>query len=402
MKLDDAELQQTTGSLIGKGSLKIGTEADTAALGIAAHGHVLLSSQEDVVTLWPVTDFTRDKNGFCEAVLDEVGLAFWSLSLDDIGKLAVPGAGRNARMKGGSQTGDLLRRVQFGDKWINKQQASPIQNYELGAEYGPDGLYVSISGQVALDQLKDVKPLSLHLTIPWATLTLKGIEASGAYWKFGHSQGGASQLESTDRPRNSRALNDLLISEGLTWPYLKGKISFTPEPLWLPSSQYSAHDFVSIHFQNNQIGFWDARNLKVLDTGFARSDALNRHINVTMFDRRRLEAALFQRDSFSIQLAGNLVGSVRYLTGYADPRDSLGRLEQPIKTMSLQVALGKDGLVISAHGELDDFDPVEFAKHKVELNSEPKPIRAYAVQAVMPWALLITRGFSFASRAQDF
>jgi len=122
-----------------------------------------------------------------------------------------------------------------------------------------------------------------------------------------------------------------------------------------------------------------------------------------MFDRGKLEKALRQRDAFSIKLAGDVLGSARYQTGYAEePGDPLGWINQAIKSMSLRVTLGKDGLGISADGELADFDPVEFAKHREKRNSQLKPFHAYAVQATMPWALLVARGFSFAHRARDF
>jgi hypothetical protein len=73
-----------------------------------------------------------------------------------------------------------------------------------------------------------------------------------------------------------------------------------------------------------------------------------------------------------------------------------------MKTMSLLMALGKDGLEISADGELDDFDPLEFASHREKRNSQLKPLHGYSVRATMPWALLVARGFSFARRAQNF
>jgi hypothetical protein len=402
MKLGDVELQQATGFLIAKGFLKVESETEMVPLGVGAHNHLLLSSRSNITTVWPATRITRDEHGFCHATLGEAGLAFWSLSLDDMGQLSPPEGGRRSLTRGGSQAGSLTRRVRLGDQWIEKR-GGPIHQYELGTDYGPEGLHIAISGQVGVAEDGRGKAFLIEATVPWPALIVKGFRFAGAYWKFGHRQGWPSKLESPNRARDSRKLNDVLIVEGLTWPYLKGQILFTPEPSWPPPIRQSTRDFVSIHFENDQIGFWDARRLEVLDTGFARSDALSRHLIVAMFDRGKLEGALRQRNAISIQLAGNALGSVRYQTGYAEEfGDPLGWINQTIKTMSLRMALGKDGLWISADGELDDFDPVEFAEHREKRNSQLKPLRAYCVQATMPWALLVAREFSFAYRAREF
>jgi hypothetical protein len=61
--------------------------------------------------------------------------------------------------------------------------------------------------------------------------------------------------------------------------------------------------------------------------------------------------------------------------------------------------LGRDGLEISAEGELDDFEPALIARHREQRNSKLEPIRNYALTATVPWALLVARGFSFAGRS---
>ncbi len=393
MKLGDVELQQTTGFLIAKGSLRVGSETDAGS-----QSHLLLSSQPNGTTVWPVTRITRDEYGFCETTLGEVGLAFRSLGLDDIGQLSPPGAGYRSLLRGGAQAGELRLREKLGNGWIEKP-GSPIHQYEMETEYGPEGLHVAISGQVSVAEGEHSKPFSVDTTVPWPTLTVKGIQSSVAYWKFGHPQGLPSKLDSPDRPRDSRKLSDLLLSQGLTWPYLRGRISFTPEPSWRAQS---VHDFVHIGYRD-QISFGDAPHLKVLDTGFAGSSGSSRYLTIAMFDAGKLETLLRRRDGISIRMEGNAIGSIRYRTGYAEePGDPLGWINQPIKTMSLLIALGRDGLEISADGELSDFDSVEFAAHLEKRNSQLKPLRAYSVRATMPWALLVARGFSFARRARDF
>jgi hypothetical protein len=261
---------------------------------------------------------------------------------------------------------------------------------------------ISISGEIAVEETNRVEPFSVDTTIPWATLSVKGIRTSGRYWKFGHRQGLPSKVDATNRPRDPRKLGDLLISEGLAWPYLKGRISFTPEPSY-PPPDLSAHDFVSIHFYEDHIGFFDARRSTALDTGFATSWGMARCLSIAMFRREKLERALQHRSSISIKLEGDLLGEISYQAGYGDePGDPLRQIRQPIKSMSLHMALGTDGLEILSDGELDHFDPIELAHHKEMRNSQLKPLRTYSVKAAMPWALIVARGFSFASRAQQF
>jgi hypothetical protein len=70
--------------------------------------------------------------------------------------------------------------------------------------------------------------------------------------------------------------------------------------------------------------------------------------------------------------------------------------------MLLRVALEKDGLGISADGELGEFDPVEFAQHREECNSQLKPLHAYSLKATVPWALLVARGIRLPKRVWNF
>ncbi|TAL83405.1 MAG: hypothetical protein EPN75_01155 [Beijerinckiaceae bacterium] len=397
MKLGEAEIHSSTGFAIGNGSLTIGSEADMRALGIVPHNHVLLSPLSNGTTIWPVTSIVRNAHGFCEATLAEIGLALRPSSLEDIAAMA-PHTGRVSLTRGGSGAGGLRRCIKSGNKWV-EQRYTQIDYYELGSEYGPEGLHIVGSGQVHVADDQTVRPFSVDATISWATLAVKGSRYSGAYWKFGHPQGLSSTSDSSDRRRDPKKLTDLLIPAGLSWPYLKGCISFIPELAWVRNP---SHDFVSILFDCDQIMFSDAPGLEVLDTGFARNRARQRHVNLIMFDRKWLEKMLRQRDEFSIELSGSAIGSVRYQLANKDFRDPLSRITQPIKTMALCMALESEGLRISAEGELDDFDQAEMAKHREKGDWELKPVRAYSMQATLPWALLIAREFSFADRAKNF
>jgi hypothetical protein len=138
MNLDEVELQQTTGSLIAKGSLKVGPERGTAGSGSATHSHVLLSSQTNALTLWPVTHFVRDRDGFCVTTLGEVGLVFRSINLDDIGQLPSSGAQHHGVTRSGTQAGWLRRRVMLNGRWIERP-AGIVHEYELDTQYGQEG-----------------------------------------------------------------------------------------------------------------------------------------------------------------------------------------------------------------------------------------------------------------------
>jgi hypothetical protein len=396
MNLEDIELQQTTGFVIAKGSVKIGSEMDAAAIDGDAHSRVLISSRQNETAVWPVTQFKRNEYGFCEATLGEIGVAFRSLNLDDMGELSSPREGRRSLTRGGSKAGTLKQRVKRHNVWI-EEPGNSIQHYELATEYGTEGLHIEISGQIAAAAGDSGKPFFIDTTVPWATLAVKDIRNSVAYWKYG-PQGRPSKLDSVSRSRDPRKLGDLLFAEGLNWPYLKGRILFTPEV-----SGGSVHEYVSVLFGNDGIRFSEARRLEILDTGFARSTGSQLNMTLAMFDREWLETKFRQRDTISIQLAGDAIGSVRYSTGYAEePGDPLGWIHQTIKTMSLNMTLGKGGLEIMADGELNNFDPLEFAAHRERRNSRLMPRHAYSLRAAMPWALLVTRGFSFARRAINF
>jgi hypothetical protein len=141
----------------------------------------------------------------------------------------------------------------------------------------------------------------------------------------------------------------------------------------------------------------------VYDNGFARAGALSRFLSLSLFGRDVLEEHFARYDSLSIDVSGDRIGSTRYQTGYAEePGDPFGWIRQDIRTLSFTARLGREGLALSADGELAAFDPAEIASHRKERNSKLKPLRGYAVEATIPWALLIARGFSFAPRVRKF
>jgi hypothetical protein len=400
MHLTNAELQQTTGHVIAKGQFLIGSEADTTSLGISKHDRLIIWMNAPVgLTIWSAIDVVRDENGFFRTTLGEAQLTFPSLIPGDITDLAF--AGSRSFTRSGYRCGSLRCHRRPDGGAVKQPQA--IHAYELTAEYGAEGLHFAVSGQFTGTSDQCARDFSLDATVSWETLTVKGFQAAAAYWKFGHTQGLPARSDRFDRPRDPLRLGDLSIAQGLSWPYLEGQLQFTPEVAWPPARQRD-HQFLSIHFDDwNQMKFWDATRVEFLDNGFARSSALHRNLILTTLGRGQLELEFRRRDTLSVQLEGDALGSVRYQTGYPDePGDPFGWISQPVKTASLRLALGRGGLALSADGELGEFDVDEFARHRKKRNSQLKPLKTYALRATMPWALLAARGFGFADRAKDF
>jgi hypothetical protein len=186
-----------TGAPVLKGRLSIGSEADTAALGILGHDRLLLASCLGSLFIWPVANLTRDDHGFCNTTLGEFGLALDGLQAQDIGNLSSPGASRSF-MRGGLGAGCLVRRHGPADGSCspNWRVHTPIQAYELKAEYRSEGLHFAISGQFAEpDDAKDAQAgpmpngvaFSINATIPWETLVLKDFSGPFGHWKIGYS-----------------------------------------------------------------------------------------------------------------------------------------------------------------------------------------------------------------------
>jgi hypothetical protein len=319
--LSNVELQATTGFPIALGRLAIGDADDMITLGIAAHDRVLLSTVDAPTTLsvWPVTEIARDEYGFCRTTVADSGLAFQTLTLADIDRLSPPSNGRRRFTRSGAGAGYLRRRG------LRQVQRLPIETYELSADHDSGGLRIAVSGQLTGSDGRSGMGFSIDATVPWETLHLKECPFAGAYSKFG-IRGQRSAADSADRPRDPRKLGDVLIAEGLGWPYLKGQLRFTPETTWPPPA-HSGHPFVSVHFAArdqfrfalaDKIQFADAPHLEILGDGFVRSRGMDRFLTIAMFGREMLEQQFQRKDAMSLRLAGDALGSVRYRTGYGD------------------------------------------------------------------------------------
>jgi hypothetical protein len=373
--LRNAELEATTGFPIAQGQLSIGDADEMAAQGIGRHDRLLFCTDVSLpglptnLCIWPIKEIARDEHGFCRPTLCEAGLALHAVTLEDIDRLAASADGRRRHTRSGAGAGYVMRRQP------RETRDTAVEGYELAATHDSAGLRIAVSGTLAGNAHRPGSMFSVGATVPWETLHLKESPFAGA----------------------SRV-------QGLPgWPYLRGQISLTPDVTWVPLG-LSAHRFVSVHFDYpDAIRFNDAPRLEILDNGFARSSGIIRVLEIGVFGRPKLEQELRLRDSLTLQLTGDALGYVRYETGYADEfGDLLGWIHQEIKTMALSMTLAKPGLEITATGELNGFDPAEFARHREERDSQLKPLETYSLRATLPWALLAARGFRFADRADKF
>lgn len=389
------------------------------ALGLAKHDRVLLWEwQGEGIVFWPLISMTRDAYGFCEITPAEWGLQFPSLSLGGLATLLHSVDRAHCFTRGGDDAGALVRQepIEGPEIWPD-ETAADIRNYEVSTLYGSGGLNIRISGVFNSQSPAEggvhliAKEFSADVTIPWETLTLRGFAGAGVAWKFGNKPL-PNKNDLPNRLRDPRKLRDLLVNDALTWPIVKGHISFTPE-VALPSHRtQSADHFLNIIFpdpgpeaplSDRQIGFSDAPGVEILDNGFARARGSDRWFNLETIGRSILERELQSRDALSMVWSGDAIGSVRYRTEYAEePGDPLGSIGQRIRTISLQAALQREGLKLSAEGDLYDFDPVVIAEHREMRGSKLQPVRSYTLEAILPWALLAARGFAFADKVGDF
>jgi hypothetical protein len=354
MNFFDVELQQRTGFPIVKGALSIGSEANMTALGIQKHDRVLLPMQNwpNILFIWPVTEVAYDDHGFCDATLGESGLAFHGLRAQDIGHLSSPVGGQSFK-RGGIHTGNLIRHE--GAVWGSPRWKlhAPIHSYELKAEHLSDGLHFAISGKFAAAHdpgtVEGVAPLdgkafSVDALIPREILSLKdfsGVVGLG----HEHVMASPSNDHSPDRPRDPRSLRDLLIDRTLGSPLVRGRISLGPESALPQRRDRYLASFLHIMMNAStpeSMSFSDAPLVKVFDDGFAWSSISIRSLTIAMLGRSKLEEEFDRRDSFSVRLAGDALGWVRYAIDETE-RVRPNLVRQQIRTMALRMTLEEVG-----------------------------------------------------------
>jgi len=412
MKFSDAELQSLTGYPIVIGHLSIGSSSDMRALGIPKHQRVLLAYPHGHGRggwmIWPITDATPRETGFYDAAVGTVGLVFDSLSQATIDEL-VDFEGQRL-LRGGADAGALIHRQPSGPSYTAVYRGRiRIHGYQLDARLDTAGLQLMVSGRFVSD-VTDSEPnllgkdFSVEATIPWEILTIKGFKCSTRYWKFATAPASGAATSAPSVVPHAHKLSDLLIDEALNWPIFRGRFAYTPEAACSALRAYDKTDgkFLFVHFDDQPtqgLRFSNASSVVVYDNGFARAGAIGRSLMLSLFGRSVLEEHFARHDALSLQLAGDHLGWTQY-NPYAQV--SPGSIRQDIETLSFDARLGKEGLALSATGKLADFDATEVESHRKERNSKLKPLRGYAIEAMIPWALLIARGFSFAHRVRKF
>jgi hypothetical protein len=302
-------------------------------------------------------------------------------------------------MRGGIHTGNLIRHE--GAVWGSPRWKlhAPIHSYELKAEHLSEGLHFAISGSFAAAYdpgtaegvaLLDGKAFSVGALIPREILSLKdfpGVVGLGRE----HVMASPSDDDSPDRPRDPRSLRDLLIDRTLGSPLVRGRISLGPEPALPQRRDRYLSRF--LHFMMNE--FAPESN----DDGFAWSSISIRSLTIAMLGRSKLEEEFDRRDYFSVRLAGDALGCVRYAIDETE-RVRPNLVRQQIRTMALRMTLEEGGLEILADGELNDLELAASPRYREHRDLRFGPICTYELAATLPWALLVAKGFKFANRAR--
>lgn len=412
MRLSEVELQHTSGFPIVRGQLAIDSAGTPSALDVPPHDHLLLvyprwsAVRPGGMAMWPVLSKKLRGDGFYAVTLAHHGVGIHDLTPADLGSLAAPDGASRSMTRSGWLAGNLIARDAAADS-VSAWAARPgtaIQSYEVRAELGPGGLTFAIGGR--FDTMPDDSGVSgaafsVTAAIPWGTMTVKDLPGAGSHWQFGNPQAVSLGRVSTEQRRDPHRLQDLLFASGNCWPAIRGHIVFGDER---PSETGGAGFlfWTSNPYAPQATSLWDLSTLELLENGFAGSALLRRSLSLHGLQIGLLEKALDVHNAFSHQVAGD-VGGVSRPTGYAmEAGDPLGRITQPVTSATIKAALKKGGLSVVVEGELGDFHSTELARHRAERNSQLVPHRRYAVDFVVPWALLAVRGSTLARRADGF
>jgi len=206
-------------------------------------------------------------------------------------------------------------------------------------------------------------------------------------------------------------LGDLLFHWVLLEPIIKGRILLFPESALPPRrSRYDAH-FLYISFAVaslvglDPLTFHDAPSVETLGNGFATTSPSIRYVDMASLKWTMIESGLARSDSFSMTFDGGDLGEVGYSIGEIEWVCPSYTVSQQIKTMSICAALTKAGLEITGKGELGELDAAKNRRHSGNPNFpklQSNPIRTFALEATVPWALLAAKGIKIAHRARCF
>ena len=399
MNLDEAELQQLTGHPIARGHLSIGPEGNGTDSCIPQHDRLLLMGTPQKLIIRPVTSIARNRDGFCEVTVGEPGVEFEDLEVQN---LDVPGS---PFVRSGNSIGCLHKR------WPDWRSTVLIGSYELRSECCAAGLHFAISGKfegldiLQNDSMLNGKSFSIDAMIPWATLALKDFRCALGYQKFNQDTTSPAKEDSPDRLRDPRKLGDLLIDRNIFARLVRGRLLLFPESnLPIRIDPYDAR-FLQLGPELDQESIWfhDVPRIETFGGGFAYTSPSLRYAGFVPFGWTMIERMLAGGDSFSMILTGGDLGSVGY--AISPPLGPGYTVSQPIKSVSIRGALTQSGLEIAAEGELGDLDVAENLRNSGNpkfTKLQSNPIRTFALEATVPWALLAVKGMGLARRISRF
>jgi hypothetical protein len=412
-----AEVDESTGCPIVPGQITLASKIDGVIHEIPDHDRLLFEfmGPRDIVTALSVptglvvrlvTGVERLGNDFCKPTVEGPGLFFAGLTPDSIDDLRHLDGDRTL-IRGGSKCGGVVSLTRSV-----LQPLQPFSKFEILAHYTPGGMKLTLCADLAIqgsDTTHDVPQARVEATMSWETMTVAGLEAAASHWKYGPPGKFLPHKNQPNKKPDPKRLQDILISQGLTWPILRGSLDLFPAaPPFVFFFEKSVR-FLYTHFQDDRIGFSNAAGVHVLANGFVQTlHGSDCWIDIGTygggpFGREWLEEGFRTQDQISLSMAGDGLGRLRYQTGYGlEARDLFGTIHQSIKTLNVRAILTAQGLEISFEGELDDFDPDLIESHRRERRSTLQPLTGFALQATAPWALLLVRRFRFAHKRERF
>jgi hypothetical protein len=229
---------------------------------------------------------------------------------------------------------------------------------------------------------------------------VKGHHSLGAHKFVG--QGKFVRAIERNEPRDPLKCDDLMIAEGLVWPYAVGRLD-----VYKGDRRHDApvSDRLAVHFNRDSLGLSQESRLELLSNGFYRSMNHHKHywLRLNVVGSSYLEEGLRGVDTVALSCEGKLLGRLGYDTGYAmEPGDPFGRITQEIAAFRFKAQLEKAGLRVTCEGRLHGFDAQEFEQHRRERNSKLVPLDRFEAEVTLPWALLQVRDFEFARRRTAF
>jgi hypothetical protein len=379
MHISEAELDEKTGCCLGSGRLTI----EGAAFQRPAHDRLLLDCRDSGkgwagITFWPVGERVRADSGFYRVRKEGPILYLPDLLLSEL----VSHEASLELLRGGTRCG-----------WVEtdrRQQVAKLDRYRLVRDYVEAGMRLTLAGT-----LEDGASVRVEVTLGWATLTVAGYH--GPAHKFGHSEG--REAAGDVAHRDPCKLGDLLISAGLSWPFVPGTADFDPQPAHglFPSGPES---HVCAQLGRRSMQFSSAPRLVPLESGFARSNGARYWIGIEGVGVEWLDrAAPNQHRPITYSAQGSGLGSLSFDTGCRmEPGDPFGTVRQSIRAFELSALLHATDLEIELRGELDEIEEDRLEAFRRERRAEIRSLRRFDLRARIPWALMLVRGFLCARR----